>query len=109
MADELTYAYYPVFRATDRFRSMSQSEVDDAAQELENLVKEWSERVSLRGAYSTVGFRTDADLMLWLVGRTPADLQNLLVGLRRTMAGRALDLAWTFMGVVKPAEFTADH
>ena len=109
MADEVTYAFYPVFRTTDRLRALDPAEVDDAAQEVENLLKEWSERVALRGAYSTVGFRADADLMLWLVGHSPDDLQDLLVGLRRTVAGRALELAWTFMGAVKPAEFTKDH
>ena len=109
MADEVTYALYPVFKATERFRELSAAQVDDAAQELENLLKEWSDRVSFRGAYSTVGFRSDADLMLWLVGHSPAELQDLLVGIRRTVAGRSLELAWTFMGVVKPAEFTKDH
>ena len=36
-------------------------------------------------------------------------MQAFLAEFRRTQAGRLTDLAWTFMGVVKPAEFTADH
>ena len=40
-------------------------------QEVENLYKAWEGRVDVRGTYSTVGFRADADLMLWLVGHTP--------------------------------------
>jgi chlorite dismutase len=47
--------------------------------------------------------------MLWLVGPTPDAVQDALVAFGRTDAGRALELRWTFMGVVKPAEFTADH
>ncbi|MGH2589167.1 MAG: hydrogen peroxide-dependent heme synthase, partial [Actinomycetota bacterium] len=65
--------------------------------------------VTVRGVYSTVGFRADTDLMLWLVGPSPDAVQDALVSFRRTHAGRRLDLSWTFMGVVKPAEFTADH
>jgi chlorite dismutase len=31
------------------------------------------------------------------------------VRFRRTSLGRELELTWSFLGVVKPAEFTADH
>ena len=103
---ETVYALYPVFKASRGFRDL---DLDDAAQEIENLFKEWEGRVAVRGVYSTVGFRADSDLMLWLIGPTPEDVQQALVEFRRTQAGRALDLSWTFMGVVKPAEFTADH
>ena len=103
---ETVYALYPVFKASRAFRDL---DLDDAAQEIENLFKEWEGRVAVRGVYSTVGFRADSDLMLWLIGPTPEDVQQALVAFGRTQAGRALDLSWTFMGVVKAAEFTADH
>jgi hydrogen peroxide-dependent heme synthase len=106
---ETIYALYPVFVATEDFQELHADELAGAAQEIENLIKSWDGRVSVRGTYSTIGFRADADLMLWLVGSTPDDVQRFLVEFRRTMAGRLLDLSWTFMGVVKPAEFTADH
>jgi chlorite dismutase len=107
--DELTYAMYPVFRATEELRRLGPDEVEDAAQEVENLHKEVSDRIELRGAYSTVGFRPDADLMLWWVAHSPDDVQDMLVELRRTQLGRRLEMTWSFMGVVKPAEFSPDH
>ena len=58
---------------------------------------------------ASVGFRADTDLMMWFVGPSPDTVQDALVAFGRTEAGRRLDLSWTFMGVVKPAEFTADH
>jgi peroxiredoxin len=105
------YALYPVFKATDAFRDAfgTADPLRDAAQEVENLFKAWEGRVDVRGTYSTVGFRADADLMLWLIGQTPQDVQRSLVEFRRTEAGARLALTWTFMGVVKPAEFTPDH
>lgn len=105
------YALYPVFRATRSFRDElgDADERRDAVQEIENVYKAWDGRVDVRGTYSTVGFRADADLMLWLVGTSPDDVQRFLVELRRTRAGRLLELTWTFMGVVRPAEFTPDH
>lgn len=108
--DELIYAYYPVFRAGPRMRELGSERIDDAAQEIENLFKGFSERgVSVRGTYSTAGLRPDADLMLWWVGPSPDVLQDLLVAFRRTSVGERLDLTHAFMGLVKPAEFTADH
>ncbi|MEX0753598.1 MAG: hydrogen peroxide-dependent heme synthase [Actinomycetota bacterium] len=106
---DTTYALYPVFRRRPGFAEMDAEALDDAAQEVENLFKEWGDRVQVRGTYSCVGFRSDADLFLWLVGSTPDDMQQALVELRRTRAGRELDLTHTFLGVVKPAEFTPDH
>jgi peroxiredoxin len=108
---ETIYTLYPVFKASPAFRIElgDADELRDAVQELENLDKAWEGRVDVRGTYSTVGFRADADLMRWLVGTSPEDLQRFLVELRRTRAGRLLDLSWSFMGAVKPAEFTPDH
>jgi chlorite dismutase len=108
---ETTYALYPVFRATEALRGLSGAELDDAAQEIENLFKAWERegRVHVRGTYSTVGFRADADLMWWFVAGAAEDVQRAYAELRRTRAGRLLDPRWSFVGVVKPAEFTADH
>jgi peroxiredoxin len=102
---ESVYAVYPVFAVDPEV----ELDPDDAAQEIENLFKELSDTVSVRGVYSTVGFRPDADLMLWLVTPTVDAAQDAIVRLRRTALGRALELTWSFIGVVKPAEFTADH
>jgi peroxiredoxin len=103
------YALYPAFRARDGFRDLSADGSADVVQEVENLYKSFDGRVEVRGTYSTVGFRHDTDLLLWLVASAPEDLQAFVAEFRRTQAGRLTDLVWTFMGVVKPAEFTADH
>ena len=103
------YALYPVFLASEDLREMDAGAAAGAAQEVENLFKSWAGLVEVRGTYSTVGFRPDTDLMLWLTGPTADDVQRFLVEFRRTEAGRSLNPTWTLMGVVKPAEFTADH
>jgi peroxiredoxin len=104
MSDSL-YAVYPVFTADPEI----DLDPDDAAQEVENLFKDLSDAVSVRGVYSTVGLRPDADLMLWLVSPSIDAVQDAIVRFRRTALGRALEMTWSFIGVVKPAEFTADH
>jgi hydrogen peroxide-dependent heme synthase len=108
---DTVYALYAVFMGSDDLRDELADPDDrrDAVQEIENLYKSWEGTLTVRGTYSTVGFRPDADLMIWLFGPTPQDVQRALVEFRRTTIGRLTDLTWTFMGVVKPAEFTADH
>ena len=106
---ETTYCLYAVFRAGEPLRGFGGDELDDAAGEMEILLKEREGEVAVRGVYSTVGFRADADLMMWLVAGSPDALQSTYAALRRSRAGRLLEPRWTFMGVVKPAEFTSDH
>ena len=77
---DTVYALYVCFKATRDFRDL---DLDDAAQEVENLFKEWEPSVTVRGVYSTVGFRADTDLMLWFVGPTE----------RRSVMAHAKDLS----------------
>lgn len=65
--------------------------------------------VTLRGVYDLTGFRGDADVMVWLHGKDPAELQ---VALRRVL--RSGELAgtrtvWSAMGVHRDAEFNKRH
>jgi hydrogen peroxide-dependent heme synthase len=110
MSDSI-YVLYPVFAAThelqEEFKDPDDKQV--CVMEVQNLIKAWEGRVEVRGTYSTVGFRADADFVMWLVGKSPQDVQDFLVAFRHTGAGRLMDMTWTFMGVVKPAEFTPDH
>ncbi len=105
----VTYAYYPVFKGTPELRERPGGDLEQLAHDADILIKEWSDRVSVRGIYSTVGFRPDADLMMWWVGETPEDLQQLTAEFRRTGIGKRLELRYAFMGVVRPAEFSKDH
>lgn len=107
MPDKLIFAGYPVFKA-GRER-LAEMDPGLAGKEITTLLDEWSDRVETRGVYSTSGFRADADLMFWWIAHSPDDLQGLLVALRRTTLGRALDQTHSFLGLVRPAEFSKDH
>lgn len=107
--DEVTYAYYPVFRRIPGRTTMSGSEIHEAENEWETLFKEFDDRVTVRGTYNAQGFRPDADLMMWWVGRSAEDIQDLFARLRRSFLGRRLELTWSFLGVHRPAEFNPQH
>lgn len=105
MTAELIVASYPVFAAIPD--ALEESERDVAAKEASALLE--AAPVELRGAYHLSGLRADADLMLWLVGRSLDAVQETIAAFRRTRLGRALHPVDALTGIVRPAEFTPDH
>ncbi|MBI4670356.1 MAG: chlorite dismutase family protein [Chloroflexi bacterium] len=55
--------------------------------------------------YSTLGLKTDADLLLWRVAASPDALQDSLSRLLLTGLGRYLDVTHTFNGLVRPSKY----
>jgi peroxiredoxin len=108
VTDDVTYAYFPVFRRDGRLIERAGADRSGAAAEWELLFKERA-GVSVRGVYSCSGFRADADLMMWWVASSPDALQDLLLEVRRSDMGRALELTHAFMGVHRPPEFNPQH
>jgi hydrogen peroxide-dependent heme synthase len=102
VTDELTFAYYPVFRLG------TETDGGDVGQDWEVAFKEHP-GVQVRGIYDARGFRPDADLLMWWVASSMEEIQDLLGALRRTGPGRSLDLTHAFTGVVRPPEFNPQH
>ncbi|MAY49348.1 MAG: chlorite dismutase [Microbacterium sp.] len=64
---------------------------------------------SLRAVYDVSGLRADADVLVWLTGRTAEGLQSDLRTLRRSREFAPLLPTWNAMGVHRDAEFSRDH
>jgi hydrogen peroxide-dependent heme synthase len=106
---DAVYAYYPVFRRTAALDDRDVAFFEAQADEIAALLDKYSDRVSVRGTYVATGFRPDADLLFWWTAPSADDHQELLLELRRTDLGRALELTHAFLGVTRPAEFNPDH
>jgi chlorite dismutase len=110
MADDApVYAYYPAFRRRPLLDDAEPSFFEDQAAEVAALFDKFSDAVSVRGVYTSTGFRPDADLLFWWVASSADAAQELALQLRRTPLGRGLELTHAFLGVVRPAEFNPDH
>lgn len=115
------FAYYLVLRRTPAWAHLSEGERADAVSQAAELlgVDPGSDGpgqadtphgpVTVRGIYSTAGFRPDADLMLWWVAPCAEAIQELFTQLRRSDLGRRVEVVWTFMGLHRPAEFNPEH
>jgi chlorite dismutase len=108
MADAV-YAYYPTFRRLPALNDADPAFFEQQADEVGVLFEKFADRVTLRSVYTATGFRPDTDLLFWLVASSADAAQELLVQLRRTPLGRALELTYAFLGVTRPAEFNPDH
>jgi hydrogen peroxide-dependent heme synthase len=106
---EAVYAVYPVFARTKDLDEAGPDFAAAQAEEWSRLFDKHSDRIKVRGAYSTTGFRPQTDLMFFWVAESVDDAQELLVELRRTPLGRGVELTHSFIGVVRPAEFNPDH
>ncbi|GAB4099881.1 hydrogen peroxide-dependent heme synthase [Sinomonas halotolerans] len=81
-----------------------------AAAEFEGLVAELAQSgVTFRGAYDVSAMRADADVMVWLHGARPEDLQAAVRRIRRSALFEGTDLVWSAMGVHREAEFAKNH
>ena len=102
------YALYTVFAREGVADSAATGA--EATAELEALVAELEAKgVITRGFYDVSAMRNDADVMVWVHGAVPEDLQAAIRSFRRTKAFSGTKIAWSTMGVHRDAEFSAGH
>lgn len=102
------YALYTVFAREGVADASATSE--GATQQLNAVVADLEARgVTVRGFYDVSAMRNDADVMVWVHGAVPEDLQAAIRELRRTVAFSGTKIVWSTMGVHRDAEFAAGH
>ena len=83
---------------------------DDPAAQLDAIVSDLAGRgVTVRGFYDVSGLKADSDLMIWLHGSVPEDLQAGYRELLRSDLLTHLLPTWNAMGMHREAEFSKDH
>ncbi len=108
MAGNPTYTVFWLYKVDPSWRGRSES---DKAQAREAFLStlESHQDVSLRAAYSSVGFCADVDLILWTVAASAEALQQLAIDLNRTELGRALEMKHAYLGIAGFSRYDAEH
>ncbi|MBM7051081.1 hydrogen peroxide-dependent heme synthase [Rothia sp. ZJ1223] len=102
------YALYTVFARDTQASASATSEA--ATQQITDLVADLESRgVIVRGFYDVSAMRNDADILVWVHGAVPEDLQAAIRQIRRTDAFTGTKIVWSTMGVHRDAEFSAGH
>ncbi|MBN6778651.1 chlorite dismutase family protein [Pseudoclavibacter alba] len=105
------YTMFSVFRRDPANElELARHDITRAIEELDAVVAGFDpESITLRGFYDVSGFRHDGELMVWLHGPEPQDLQWALRQIRRTQLFRYLIPSWQCVGVHRAAEFNPRH
>jgi hydrogen peroxide-dependent heme synthase len=104
-----TYAAYWLFKLDRAFARLNETERSQAKAEFLAALEGRDAAISLRGVYSLVGLREDADLMLWVHGTDLDAIQRLAVALRHSGLGSYLETRQTYIGVVASARYDPGH
>lgn len=106
----LGYTLWAVLRKSESRRYAPDPDAEILVAKLDATVAAIAEKgVTVRGFYDVSSMRADADLMIWLHGDVPEDIQWALRELRRTILLKDLVTTWNAMGVHRDAEFSANH
>lgn len=103
------FVTYWLYRVEPAFRHLPPDDQLEAKAEFLSALESRPVDITLRGAYSLVGLRGDADLMIWVYGPDLDAIQRLAVALRHTGLGSYLETVQTYVGVVTPARYDPDH
>lgn len=105
-----TYTNFWVYQVDPEWRKTTEEARAAARDEFVALLEGvGAEGMTVRGVYSTVGLRHDADLMLWVVSDDFDALQRLAVMIRGTALGAYLQPRYTFPGVSLGSKYSTDH
>lgn len=104
-----SYAVFWLYKADPTWRHLPPGEQQRARDEYVSVLERRDPSVVLRGVYSLVGFRGDADLLLWLHGPDLDAIQRLAVALNHSTLGRHLSAAYDYVGVVAQARYDPEH
>jgi chlorite dismutase len=97
---EREFVRFSIFQLDPAWRRLPQAERSAHKHELEMLVGEWGRKMMIY-AYSLVGTRGDADLLLWQATRSLEQLHAFAGALNRTALGGWLALSHSYFAMTK--------
>lgn len=105
-----TYANFWLYHIDPAWRRLPGDVKCEARRELQSIIEgAGREGVALRGAYSMVGLRHDAELILWVVTTDLDAMQRLAVAINGSTLGGYLESRYTYLGVALDSRYTRDH
>ena len=103
------YSVFWLYRAAPEWRRLPAAEREAGRAAFASALESHGGDLTLRGAYSLVGLRHDADLMLWLHGPDLGQAQDLAAALRHTPLGGYLEETYTYTGLVPRSRYAPEH
>ncbi|MEO7000547.1 MAG: chlorite dismutase family protein [Ktedonobacterales bacterium] len=108
-ATKPVYAVFWLYRVDPAFHRLPEAQQSKSKAEFLTALDGRASSVTLRGSYSLVGLRGDADLLFWVWGDDLDAIQRLAVALRQSGLGRYLTQVETYVGVVAIPRYDPEH
>lgn len=102
------YANFWIYRVDPAWRALGCDERAALRNSLTEVLTGPGESL-IRGVYSTVGVRHDADFIIWVATTDFDAMQQLAVDINTSAMGRYLETRYSFLGVALGSRYTADH
>lgn len=99
------FVQYICFKTQPEWRRLPVSVREEGRAEFAATLKAASPRVT-SFAYSTLGLKVNADLMLWWHSDTPEATQETLAALLQTGFGSYCDVSYSLFGLTRPSQYT---
>jgi chlorite dismutase len=109
VSDETIFAVYWFYKVTPEYRRLDARDRARLCDDFTHAVEAHGGGLTLRGAYSLVGLRHDADFLLWLHGPSLNAAQDMAVAVRKTGLGAYLETAFAYTGMVSPSRYAPEH
>lgn len=109
MSGPTSYTVFWLYQSDPAWRTRPETERARGREEFVSVLERHGHDVQLRGAYSTVGFRADVDLILWLVTDDLDAFQRLAGDLSRTALGASLTMRYAYLGLAAASQYDPEH
>src|SRR4030081_875480 len=103
------YIRYLFYKARPTWRLAPPAERAAARAQLLAALEPFAERLPVLRAYSTLGTRGDADVVLWMVSERLEDFQELQAAVLDTTMGAHLDTPYSYLAMTRRSQYVDRH
>ena len=103
------YIRYLFYKARPSWLALPAAARAAARTDLLTALEPFAERLPVLRAYSTLGTRADADLVLWMVSERLEDFQELQAAVRQTAMGAHLETPYSYLAMTKRSQYVDRH
>lgn len=102
------FVQYMTFKIDPSWRRLPKEVRDQGREELAQVIEKWASEVTTF-AYSTVGLKVGAELMLWRQCESPIQIQDMTSEILNTGMGTYLEITHSLFGFTRPSVYTRRH
>lgn len=103
------YAAFWLYQRHESWKSLDDVSFERGKHELDVLLTHPEEQVTVRGVYTSLGLRADADLIVWAHAGHLDMLQRLAIAIDQTMLGGHLTLKNAYIGIGGMSQYDPEH